>query len=390
MKRKKLVVMGFMGSIPIAGVIWQHIHYIVGLQRLGHDVFYIEDSARLPYNPETFEVNDSFEYAVKLLERLAREFAFKDRWGFCARYLPGNPGAGLSFKKVQQLYREADAVLNVCGAQELNDDLLANECIIYLDSDPGLEQIKIDQRDPETIDYLGRHAALFTFGENVGTKNFPVPASGLKWLPTRQPIVTDFWKTKSAPPATARFTTVANWTTGGLKDFEWRNEKYIWSKSNAFRRFIRAPSRAGESFELATDIKNSRTRARFQRHGWRFRPPQDLSADHWLYRKYLQESKAEFTVAKDQYVRLTTGWFSDRSACYLAAGRPVVTQQTGFTDHYGGEAGLFAFDSLGEIVEAVRMINADYARHARAARAIACEFFEAETVLRSLLERAGI
>ncbi len=390
MKRKKLVVMGFMGSIPIAGVIWQHIHYIVGLQRLGHDVYYVEDSARLPYNPETFEINDSFAYAVKLLARLAREFDFENHWAFCARYLPGNPGAGLSLKKIQRLYREADAVLNVCGAQELNEDLLANECIIYLDSDPGLEQIKIDRRDPETIDYLGRHSALFTFGENVGTKDFPVPARGLKWLPTRQPVVTDFWKTKSAPPATALFTTVANWTTGGLKDFEWRDEKYIWSKSNEFRRFIDAPRRAGETFELATDIKNPRTRARFQRHGWRFRSPQDVSADHWLYRSYLQKSKAEFTVAKDQYVRLTTGWFSDRSACYLAAGRPVITQQTGFTDYYGGAAGLFAFDSLGEIAEAAKMINADYPRHSRAARAIACEFFEAETVLLSLLERAGI
>jgi hypothetical protein len=101
-------------------------------------------------------------------------------------------------------------------------------------------------------------------------------------------------------------------------------------------------------------------------------------------------SKGEFTVAKDQYVRLNTGWFSDRSACYLAAGRPVITQQTGFTRHYGGTSGLFAFDSLGEVAEAVKMINADYAHHSRAASEIAREFFEAETVLASLLERAGI
>ena len=115
MKRKRIVVMGFMGSMPIAGVVWQHIHYVVGLQRLGHDVYFIEDSARLPYNPETFEVTDEFDYAAKVLARLAREFDFKNRWAYCARYLPGTPTAGMSLKNIRQLYRDADAILNVCG-----------------------------------------------------------------------------------------------------------------------------------------------------------------------------------------------------------------------------------------------------------------------------------
>ncbi len=114
MKKKKIVVMGFMGSMPIAGVIWQHIHYIVGLHRLGHDVYYIEDSARLPYNPETFEVNNEFDYAARLLNRLSGEFGFKNRWAFCARYLQGQPTAGLSLQKIRELYRDADAVLNIC------------------------------------------------------------------------------------------------------------------------------------------------------------------------------------------------------------------------------------------------------------------------------------
>lgn len=125
-------------------------------------------------------------------------------------------------------------------------------------------------------------------------------------------------------------------------------------------------------------------------NGWRFHSPDALSANHHAYRDYIAKSKGEFTVAKDQYVRLHTGWFSDRSACYLAAGRPVITQQTGFTEHYGNAGGLFAFHSLGEITEAVKMINADYAQHSRAARELACEVFEAEKVLSSLLERAGI
>src|SRR6202043_2381856 len=156
MKRKRVVVMGFMGSCPIAGVIWQHLHYIAGLQRLGHDVYYIEESARLPYNPETFEVNNEFDYAANILERLSCEFEFKNRWAFCARYLRGNPTAGLPLKKIRQLYRDADAILNVCGTQEFNDDLLVSDRILYIESDPGVEQIKIEKGVRSTIEYLRR------------------------------------------------------------------------------------------------------------------------------------------------------------------------------------------------------------------------------------------
>jgi len=382
--------MGFMGSMPIAGVIWQHVHYVVGLQRLGHDVYYIEDSARLPYNPETFEVNDEFDYAAKVLGKLADEFEFKDRWAFCARYLKNNPTAGLPLKKIRQLYREADAILNICGTQEFNDDLLKSDRIIYVESDPGVEQIKIDKGIKSTIDYLCRHHALFTFGENVGTKHFPVPNHGFMWHATRQPIVTDLWKTNHAPKRAALFTSIANWSTSGLKDITWRGKKYLWSKSREFLRFVAAPKKAGETFELATNIQDRKTREKFEDNDWRFTSPIQMSVDYWLYRDYIQQSKGEFTVAKDQYVRLNTGWFSDRSACYLAAGRPVITQETGFTEHYGGDAGLLAFRSLNEVAEAAQEINADYKKHSGAARQIAREIFEAEKVLKSLLDRAGI
>jgi hypothetical protein len=390
MKRKRIVVMGFMGSMPIAGVIWQHIHYIVGLQRLGHEVYYIEDSARIPYNPETFEVNVEFDYAAKILSRLAGEFDLKSRWGYCARYLKKSPTAGLSLKKIRQLYRDADAVLNICGTQEFNDDLLKSDRIIYVESDPGVEQIKIDNGVRSTMEYLGRHHALFTFGENVGTKGFPVPLHGFRWHATRQPIVTDLWKTSRPPKGAAVFTSIANWSTSGLKDITWRNRKYLWSKSREFLRFVAAPKRARETFELATNISDRRTRKKFERNGWRLVSPLQMSVDYWLYRNYIQHSKGEFTVAKDQYVRLNTGWFSDRSACYLAAGRPVITQETGFTKNYGGDAGLLAFRSLNDVAEAAKIINADFKKHSGAARRIAREVFEAEKVLKSLLDHAAI
>jgi hypothetical protein len=389
MKRKRIIVMGFMGSCPIAGVIWQHLHYMIGLQRLGHDVYYIEDSARIPYNPATFEVTYDFTYAAKLLARLAREFDFKSRWSFCARYLPDFPTAGLSLRRIRQLYKSADAIFNVCGTQEFNDDLLASDRILYIESDPGVEQIKVDQKVRSTIDYLRRHHALFTFGEHVGTKRFPVPIHGLKWHPTRQPIVIDLWRSYRAPASAALFTSIANWSTSGLKDIEWRGDKYLWSKSREFVSFMRAPKVAGEPFELATDIKDEKVRAKFLQNNWRFRSPHKLSVNYSSYRNYIRRSKAEFTVAKDQYVRLNSGWFSDRSACYLAAGRPVITQQTGFTDLYRGD-GLFAFRTLPEIREAAREINRDYAKHSRGAFHLACEVFDAKKVLTAVLERAAI
>lgn len=390
MKRKKIVVMGFAAGCPIAGVIWQHVHYIVGLQQLGHEVYYVEDSARIPYNPVTWEVTEDYAYAAEVLGRLAAQFGFEGRWSYCARYLPGHPCAGMPKAEIVQLYRDADAILNVCGSQEFNEDLLKSDRILYVESDPGVEQIKVDKGVADTKNYLAKHHALFTFGENVGNPGFPVPLHGQRWFPTRQPVVTDLWKTGGDPASGAVYTSIANWNTSGKKDINWRGESYLWSKSLEFLKYSDAPRCAGEPFELATDIKDRATRELFARNGWRLSSPHELSVDWDSYRSYIQASKGEFTVAKDQYVRLKTGWFSDRSACYLAAGRPVITQETGFTEFYGGKEGLFAFSSMEEIVEAVREVRGDYARHSRAALEIAKEVFEAKTVLSDLLDRAGL
>lgn len=390
MTRKRIVVMGFMGGCPIAGVIWQHIHYIVGLQRLGHEVYYVEDSARYVYNAVTHAENMDYAYAVEVLGRLAGQFGFEERWSFCARFAEGHPTAGMPLAAVRELYRTADAILNVCGAQELNDDLLASRNLIYVESDPGVEQIRWDKGDFERRAYLGRHRALFTFGENIGTEHFPVPLHGARWLPTRQPVVTDFWKTDAPPARDAVFTTVANWNTSGRKDIEWRGEKYLWSKSLEFLKFVEAPAQAGETFEMAAAIRDPETVALFGRNGWRLIAPESMSADWDEYRTYLRESKGEFTAAKDQYVRLNTGWFSDRTACYLAAGRPAIVQETGFTRLFGGDKGLLVFSTLEDIPGRVRAVNADYTAHSRAAFEMAAEFFEATKVLRDLLERAGV
>jgi len=393
MKKKKIIVLGFMGGMPIAGVIWQHIHCIVGLQRLGHEVTYVEDTLNYPYDPVAFNVSDDYSYAAQTLGRLAKEHGFEGRWAYCARYKENPEIAGMSLEDLRRLYREADCALNICGSHDMNDDLRTIRNLIYVESDPGVEQIKIDKGESQTVDYLKEHHHLFTFGENIGTPSFAVPTHGFRWLPTRQPVVTSLWCPTSEAPApapTALFTTICNWSTSGKKDIEWRGSNYLWSKSLEFLKFIEAPKRSGEPFEMATDIKKKEEVDLFTENDWRLVLPHDLSVDWNGYRDYIRDSRGEFTCAKDQYVRLSTGWFSDRTACYLAAGRPVITQETGFTAHYGGEEGLLAFSTMEEITGAVASIRADYKKHSRAALAIAREVFEAEKVLASLLERASV
>jgi hypothetical protein len=390
MTRRKIVVLGFMGGCPVAGVIWQHLHYIVGLQRLGHEVWYVEDGLRYPYDPEAYTITEDFSYAARLLQRLAAQYGFADRWCFCARYGREPRTAGLDLGRLRALYRDCDAALNICGSHDFNDDLPSVRRLIYVESDPGVEQIKIDLGDTAVRDYLARHAVLFTFGELVGTDRFPVPRHGLHWLPTRQPVVTDLWSDGTSPPDGAPYTSICNWSTSGKKDIAWRGSDYLWSKSLEFLKYVEAPRRCGGAFELATDIKDDGEKRLFTANGWRLVDPHALSIDADRYRAYIRGSKGEFTVAKDQYTRLRTGWFSDRSACYLAAGRPVITQETGFTELYGGDEGLFAFRTMDDLAAAAAAIRSDYARHSRAAADLAREYFEAEKVLGSLLDRAGV
>lgn len=394
MKKKKIIVLGFMGGCPIAGVIWQHIHYIVGLQRLGHDVYYVEDTSRFPYNPSNFDISDDYSYAAQTLTTLAKEHGFEGRWAYCARYRETFEMAGMQHEDLLQLYRDSDAALNICGSHNLNEDLALIPNLIYVESDPGVEQIKVDQNNETTISFLKSHKHLFTFGENIGSETFPIPTHGLTWLPTRQPVVTELWSPhpEIIPPATeALYTSICNWSTSGKKDIVWRDSNYLWSKSLEFLKFVEAPKKSSEMFELATDIKEPNEQQLFEKNNWRLILPHDLSTYWNQYRDYIINSKGEFTCAKDQYVRLHTGWFSDRSACYLAAGRPVITQETGFSKFYGEKKeGLIGFSTMEEIIEAARSIRADYKKHSRAALEIAREFFEAEKVLKSLLERAGV
>ncbi len=283
---------------------------------------------------------------------------------------------------------EADLLVNLAGVNRLGEWRLP-PARIYLDIDPAFTQIRLENQDAGLRDLLSEHNLFFTFGENVGTSRSPLPTGGIDWRPSRPPVVSDLWQCAPLPPPGAAFTTIGRWDSVE-RYVEFRGVRYRWRKSEQWRKFLDLPERTGERFELAMDVeRESEDRQTLAARGWAVRPPLAVSADPFVYRRYIQASKGEFSAAKEMNVRLRSGWFSDRSACYLAAGRPVVVEDTGFGDVLPTGRGLFAVRSLEDAVEAFAAIATDYASHAAAARAIAREDFEATRVLRPLLEAGG-
>ena len=286
-----------------------------------------------------------------------------------------------------QLYKNADAFLNVTGAQELRDEHLAIPRRIYVESDPFASQVRVANGDQAMIDMLSGHDTLFTFGENIGASDCGIPETRFQWLPTRQPVVLDLWETHRGSGGKT-YNTITTWHNKG-KNVTYNGETYYWTKDREFEKFIEVPLRRRASFELATRVDDD-TVQYLHKHGWAQIASEAVSNDITRYRNYIQQSRGEFTVARDQYVRPNTGWFSDRSACYLAAGRPVITQETGFSKFLPTGKGLFSFKTSDDILEAVDQIECDFEGNCDAARNIASEFFEAEKVLGSLMNRSGI
>jgi hypothetical protein len=246
----------------------------------------------------------------------------------------------------------------------------------------------VAEGDPDAIAYLGAHTHHFTYGENLGQPDCPVPITRFDWRPTRPPVLIDLWDAGSVA-ASPFFTSVATWETKG-KDIRVGDETYRWSKHVNFLQFLDLPRQTLQPFRLAMWAPNPEVEARVRAGGWDIVDPVPVSADMQPYREFIVTSRGEFTVAKDTYVRSRSGWFSDRSVCYLAAGRPVVTQETGFSKFIPVGNGLFSFSTLEEVRDAIARINADYHAQCLASREIAWEYFDADMVLRRLLRAADI
>jgi hypothetical protein len=386
----KIVVLGVMGRTPFAGVAWQVLHYLEGLRRLGHDVFYFEDTGTWPYDADQNTVTDDCRYTLRYIADLMAWCGLPDNWAY--RSAVGGEVYGRSDADVSGVLRSADVIVNLTGATELSDDAMRVPVRIYLETDPVLPQIEVAQGRAYTINLLQAHTHHFSCAENLGAADCGVPVGRFQYWPTRQPIILDWWMPANAestlPPARP-YTTVASWRQSG-KDIEWNGETYAWSKHLEFLKFIDLPSRTRQPLKLALACGDRDAMRLLTSHGRGVIDAIPLTRNIAPYRSYILDSRGEFTVAKDQNIRLRSGWFSDRSASYLAAGRPVITQDTGFEAVVPTGRGLFAFKTMADILDALSCIEADYPTHACAAREIASEYFGAEPVLADLLQRAGL
>jgi hypothetical protein len=407
----RLVILGMMGRMPLAGVVWQVLHYLEGFRRLGFDVYYVEDTGAWPYNPKENTVAADSSYSIGLLRQVMANYGFSDRWAY-RDVVRGGYSFGLSESQIRRLFDQTDILVNLTASTVLRAEHLRVPVRVYLETDPVLPQIEVARGNSSYLDQLGAHTHHFTYGENLGAPDCAVPVERFRYLPTRQPVVLDWWTDSNHPTGSgaataprARFTTIANWRQSG-KDFDWNGERYTWSKHHEFLKFLDLPKHASQPLELALALtsgagmeKNNwsdlsdvdaETIRLLTSHGWLVVNAMSFSKQTQPYRDYILHSRGEFTVAKDQNVRLRSGWFSDRSACYLAAGRPVITQDTGFGKFLPTGEGLFAFTNMEEILAALDRINSDEARHSRAARAIAEAYFKAETVLAKLVADLGV
>jgi hypothetical protein len=310
------------------------------------------------------------------------------RWSYL--HAPTGAVFGLSDSVLIGLWTRADVLINLTGSTRLREHHCRVPARLYVETDPVLPQIEMSSGNMSTVEMLAAHSHHFTYGENIGAPDCGVPATPFSYQATRQPVVVDWWgeseRTRDGRKS-GLYTTIANWEQTE-KDIEWNGETLAWSKHRQFLRFLELPEMSNLPFELALSSVSQDTVMLLERCGWNVTDGMEMSRELLPYRDYIRRSRGEFTVAKDQNIRLRSGWFSDRSASYLAAGRPVVTQDTGFGSVLPVGEGLFAFTTMEDILGAFDAIESDYARHSHTAREIAWEYFRAETVLGALLANA--
>lgn len=386
----KIVVTGLVATYPVGGVAWDYLAYADGFRRLGCEVLYLEDTGQWVYDParRTFsdEMTNNVAYLVAALRFLGLPEAFSVRG-------PDGTYHGLGAERVADFCRAADLFLNISGSCWLREEYRGARRTAYVDSDPGYTQSKLLARERGcadadqlySADLIDRHDCFFTFAEHIGAADCLVPACGYDWKPTRQPVVIERWPFRFDPTARS-FTTVMSWKTDASPPLI--DGVRYGGKNVEFERFLDLPRRTDVPLEVA--IAGAAPLDELRARGWSVVDAGERSATMESYRAYLQGSRGEWSVAKNVYVALRSGWFSCRTAAYLASGRPAVVQDTGWSSHYPAGEGLIAFDTTEEAVAGLERVQAGYRRHCEAARAAAEREFAAERVLSKLLRDAGL
>jgi hypothetical protein len=384
----QIIVTGLVGQYAFGGVAWDYLQYVEGFRQLGHDVLYLEDTEMWPYDPINNTVSADCSYNVAYLRGVMDKLCPGGLWAY--RNAPDGSYHGLTETETNAFCANADVFLNVSGCSWLRSEYARVPKKIFLDSDPMFTQVALALGKQGIVERVRAHDFHFTFAENIGNKDCRIPAVGLNWLPTRQPIVLDWWPVAALDKRGPRdvFTTVMNWVS--YKECEYDGE--TWGQKDVeFLKFIDLPQNTNQKFEIAMGMGPGMKRPTelLTQKGWRIIEPSEHLPDPWTYRGYLGHSKGEWSIAKEGYVKSRSGWFSCRSACYLAMGRPCVLEDTGWSGIYPTGTGLFAFSTLDEAVASIERFNADYAAHSAAARLLAEQWFDARKVLARMLEQVG-
>jgi hypothetical protein len=383
------IVSGALANKPFnGGEAWVRLSWALGLRRLGFDVYFVEEleSAACVDDsgaPAAFEASANRAY----FESVVRDFGFESRAGLLCD--GGREVVGVDLDVLVEVAAQADVLFNLSGHLKVASLLSGPRARVYIDLDPGFTQA---WHADESLEFrLEGHDRYVTVGLNVGMAEWPIPTCGIEWLTTLPPVVLEEWPRRPAPSGRLRFTTVARWRSpyGGLRI----GNRDIGLKHQQMRRMIELPQRVdGATFEIALDIdpEDSEDLEDLRDHGWKVVDPRHVAATPQAFRDYLGNSGAEFSVAQGVYVETSSGWFSDRTAAYLACGRPALVQDTGLGKNLQERRGLLAFATVEHAVSSAEEIAGDYAAYTVAARAFAERNLDSAQVLGRLLERIGI
>ena len=385
--RPKIVLLGMLTKIPVGGVGWLVGHYAMGFERLGYEVYYVEAHARTPSMFMQHEGDDGAGKAAAYIARTAARFGLEDRWAFQALHENGRC-YGMSAEELDALYRDAALIINMHGGTLPLPEHAATDRLVFLGTDPVEVELEVEREDKRALEFLDQHVAHFTWGLNYGNPDCTLPwARPYSFVPSPPPVVLDLWENTVEPDGP--FTTIGNWRQR-YRDVQFRDRVFRWSKHQQFMKILDLPSRTQVPIELALSSYDGRDRMLLAEHGWRVRPGLELSRDLDSYRDYIVNSSGEVSAAKEQNVHFRTGWFSERSVTYLAAGRPVIVQDTGFGAALPTGDGLFGFVDVDGAAAAVEAAQSDPKHHRRAAGEIAREYLSHEVVLGDMLDHVGL
>jgi len=376
----KLIVTGYMIRHPLAGNICAFFHYLLGFHRLGHEVVYVEESGWPDscYDPGTQTYSDDPSAGLAALRKIAARFELPSP--FCYVNRESGEASGLSRKMLRAHLASADLLIDIGGTCSLDEfSLVPRRALI--DMDPMFTQVGR---------FAGRHLhdyqAHFTYGTNIGQADCRIPTADVSWIPTLPPIVAQAWSDRSAvAPTPGRITTVCNW--GAYGGVEYGGERY-GQKDEEFTKIIGLAASSPQPLEIAIAGASDSSISQLTEAGWLLRSAEEVTTDFDAYSAYVGNSVAEFSVAKNAYVKSRSGWFSDRSVCYLASGRPVVLQDTGAAKALPRSPALLFFSSFAEALEQLRQLGSDYSSRCRAARELAETVFSHDSVLTRLIDES--